>query len=418
MTKQVMGFGTAVMATLLALVVLWQFHVVVAYVLISLLLAAVLRPLVSRLIGRGFVVRAAWILLYLAALGSFGFLFFLTGEATINEIQKLVRAVSVQDAWMLPVWLEGSASQYALVARLPLPSQLFEAVTGDRGQLVLPALLGFTQNIGGVVSGVLVVLFLSLYWIVNQIHFERLWLSLLPSDQRKQARGIWHTIESDLGAYIRSQGGHSLLAGLILGLGYWALGSPYPALLGLVGALACLIPVVGVALAVIPPLLVGLLTSVQLSLFTVLYTLGVLMALGIWVKPRLFNRKWDNPILTVVLLIALADAFGLVGIIVAPLLSVVCQILWSHLVSHRLAAGATAQVSDLRERQEHVWATIRAMDEPPLPLVTSSVERLTRLMVKAEPILQAARPAEPSEQLLRIAPQLEQDENNGRAQNS
>ena len=65
-------------------------------------------------------------------------------------------------------------------------------------------------------------------------------------------------------------------------------------------------------------LLVGLLTSVQLSLFTALYALVVLIALGVWVKPRLFNRRWDNPILTVVLLIALADAFGLVGIIVAP----------------------------------------------------------------------------------------------------
>lgn len=387
MTRQVVRFGTAVMTTLLALLALWQFHIVIVYALISLLLAAVLRPLVSRLVGRGSVVRAAWILLYLVALGGFGFLLFQISETTIGEIQRLVRAVSTQDAWMLPAWLEGSASQYALVARLPLPSQIFEAVTGERGQLVLPALLDFTQNIGGVVSGVLVVLFLSVYWIVSQFHFERLWLSLLPSDQRKQARGIWRTIESDLGAYIRSQGGHSLLAGLLLGLGYWALGSPYPALLGLAGALACLIPVVGVALAVIPPLLVGLLTSVQLSLFTVLYTLVVLMALGIWVKPRLFNRKWDNTLLTIVLLIALADAFGLAGIVVAPLLSVVCQILWSHLVSHRLAAGAAAQVSDLRERQERLWAIIRAMDEPHLPLVTSSMERLTQLMAKAEPIL-------------------------------
>ncbi|MBK9613513.1 hypothetical protein [Candidatus Amarobacter glycogenicus] len=113
-------------------------------------------------------------------------------------------------------------------------------------------------------------------------------------------------------------------------------------------------------------------------------------ALGAWVKPRLFNHRWDNPILTVVLLIALADAFGLVGIIVAPPLSVVCQILWSRLVSRRAVSGAAAQVSDLKERQERLWATIRAMEGPSLPLVTSSMERLTQLMVKAEPILQAA----------------------------
>jgi len=418
MTKQLITVGMAVMTTLLALVVLWEFRIVVVYVLISLTLAAALRPLVQRLVGRSFVVRVAWIILYLAALGSFGFLLFLAGGSAISEIKHLAQIVSVQDAWKLPVWLEGSSFQQVLLAQLPPPSKLFEAVTGSQGELVLPALFGFTQGIAGVVSGVLVVLFLSLYWIVNQIHFERLWLSLLPSGQRKQARGIWRTIEPDLGAYIRSQVIHSLVAGLLLGLGYWALGSPYPALLALAGALACLIPVVGPTLAVIPPLLVGLLTGVQLSLFTVLYTLVVLIALGVWIKPRLFNRRWDDPILTLVILIVLANAFGLLGIVLAPPLSAVCQILWSLLVSHRLASGAAAQVSDLKERQERVWAIIRAMDEPPLPLVTSSMERLTRLMVKAEPILQAALPADPSELLLPIAPQPEQKEDNGCAQNS
>jgi len=100
--------------------------------------------------------------------------------------------------------------------------------------------------------------------------------------------------------------------------------------------------------------------------------------------------------LTVVLLIALADAFGLVGLIMAPPLSVVCQILWSRLVSHRALLGAAAQVSDLKERQARVWDTIKAMDEPPPPLVTSSMERLTHLIEEAEPILHEALPAEPS----------------------
>jgi putative permease len=418
MTKQLVGFGTAVMTTLLALVVLWQFRIVVAYVLISLTLtAALLRPLVNRLVGRGFVVRLAWILLYLVALGSFGFLLFLTGETAINEIQQLAHTVSVQDTWRLPIWLQDSPFQQALVARLPPPSKLFEAVIGDQGQLVLPAILGFTQGIGSIVSGLFVILFLSVYWSINQIHFERLWLSLLPSGQRKQARDIWRTVEPDIGAYIRGEVIQSLLAGLLLGLGYWLLGSPYPALLALAGALACLIPVVGAALAVIPVLLVGLLTSVQLSLFTALYALVVLTALGVWVKPRLFIRRWDNPILTVVLLIVLADAFGLVGIIVAPPFSVVCQILWSRLVSRRAVSGAAAQVSDLKERQNLLWAAIEAMNEPPPLLVTSSMERLTHLIEKAEPILQAGLPAEPSELLLPIAPQPEQEEYNGRTQN-
>jgi predicted PurR-regulated permease PerM len=252
---------------------------------------------------------------------------------------------------------------------------------------VLPAILGFTQGIGVVVTGVFVILFLSIYWSINQIHFERLWLSLLPSGQRKQARGIWRTIEPDLGAYIRSEVIQSLLAGLLLGLGYWLLGSPYPILLAMIGAVAWLIPVVGAPLAVILPMALGLLTSVQVSLFTTLYTLIVLIALQVWVEPRLSRRKWNNPILTMVILLAMADVFGIVGMLVAPSLSAVCQILWSRLVTHRTVLGAATQVSDLKERQARVWDTIKAMDEPPMAMITSNMERLTLLIEKAEPIL-------------------------------
>jgi hypothetical protein len=161
-----------------------------------------------------------------------------------------------------------------------------------------------------------------------------------------------------------------------------------------------------------------LLTSVQLSLLTTLYTFIIFFVLVVWVKPHLFYHRVDNPILTVVLLFALADAFGLLGIIVAPPLSAAIQILWNQLVSNPAVAGAAAQVSDLKERQERVWATIKAMDDPPLPLVTSSMERLSILIEKAEPILQAALPAEPSELLLHIAPQPAQEEYNDRTQNS
>ena len=177
---------------------------------------------------------------------------------------------------MLPPWLEGGLFQQALDRWLPTPDKLFEAITSQR-QLMLSAVFGFTQGIGGIVSGFLVILFLSIYWSINQNHFERLWLSLLPSEQRSHARDIWRTIEHELGAYIRSEIIQSLLAVLLLGLGYWMLGSPYPALLAVVAAIAWLVPVVGAALAVILPLLLGLLTGAELSLFTVLYTLIVLI---------------------------------------------------------------------------------------------------------------------------------------------
>ncbi len=404
MTKNLVRFAAGVLTTLLALILLWQFRLIIVYVLLSLMLAAALRPLVNRLVGARVMGRIAWILLILLSLGGFGSLIILTSGEAITQAQILAQSLSAQDAWLLPGWLEGSSFQLALIARLPPPSQLLEAFTGDQGQLVLPALLSASQGIGTMVTGVLIIVFLSAYWSINQIHFERLWLSLLPAAQRKEARGIWRVIEPDLGTYLRGQVLHSLLVGLLLFLGCWLLGSPYPALLALAGAIASLIPVVGIPLVLIAMLLVGLLTSVQLSLFTTLYALFVMIALGVWVKPRLVNRKWNHPILTVVLLIAMADAFGILGLVIAPPLSVVCQILWSRLVTHRASAGAAAQVSDLKERQARLRETVAAMKEPPPPLVTSSMERLSQLIAKAEPVLQAAQLGEPSGSVSSVQP--------------
>ena len=386
MTKQLIMFGTAVMVTALGLLLLWQFRLVFVYFLFSLALAAAIRPLARRLTGRSRVKRLGLLLLFLLILGGFLVGLALSVTEAAGEVQQLAGQVAVQDAWQQPEWLAGTAFQEVLDERLPAPSALFGALTGDQGQLVLPTLFGFTQNIISVVSAALVILFLSIYWSIDQVHFERLWLSLLPVDWRARVRDIWRTTEPELGAYIRNAAIRSVLAGLLLGLGYWALGSPYPTLLALVGALALLIPMVGVALAVIAPLLVGLLTSVQLTLFTVLFAIVVLVALKLWVEPRLFRRGHYNPILTVVILMALADALGLIGLIVAPPLSVVCQILWSRLVTRRAVSGAAGQISDLKERQVQVRAVVEGMESPP-PLVTSSLERLTKLLEQAESAL-------------------------------
>ena len=395
MGKTLVRIGFAVLTTLLALLMLWQFRTIVTYVLLSLMLAATIRPFFRRLSGQRWIKRLVWILVYIIAVGILGTILFFVLKTASTELQSLARSMSLQDEWVLPIW-SGSAFQQTVLAWLPSPSALFQAIIGSEGELVLPMLLGVVQGIGGIIAAIAIIVVLSVYWGINQIHFERLWLSLLPSDQRSTARSIWRAIEPETGGYIRGQLMQSFLVGVLLGLGYWLLGSPYPVLLALFAALVCLIPVVGAVLAIIPPLLVGLLTSVQLSLLSAGYTLMILIAVLIWIKPRVFRRRWDNPILTVVLLIALADAMGIIGIIVAPPLSVVIQILWSRLVSHRVAAGAAIQVSDLKERLNRLRETVSTMEGPHLPLVTSSMERITDLIAEAEPIIEASQPLDAS----------------------
>lgn len=398
MHKSIARIGLAVLTTVLVLLVLWQFRIVIGYVFISLMLAATIRPLFRHITGRRVMARIMWILIYIAVGAGLGFLLFLLLRTSGAELQRLAESVSVKDKWTLPVWLSYSIKQY-LITHLPAPSVLFQAIIGNEGELLLPALLGIAQGVGGAIAAIAIILILSVYWGINQVHFERLWLSLLPSDQRKRARSIWRAIEPDLGSYIRGQLFHSILVGAILGVGYWLMGSPYPVLIALVSALVCMIPVVGSVLALLPPVLIGLLTSVQLSLITGIFTLIVLVAVLIWVKPHLSNKRWDNPILAVVLIIALADAFGIFGIIVAPPLSVILQILWRRLISHRVAAGAATNITDLQTRLEQLRETVSTMEDQNVQLVRSSMSRITNLIAEAEPVLIAAASVGPSSQL-------------------
>jgi hypothetical protein len=91
----------------------------------------------------------------------------------------------------------------------------------------------------------------------------------------------------------------------------------------------------------------------------------------------------------------LADAFGLLGIIVAPPLSVACQTLWNLLTNDRMTPDTVIQISDLKERQARLYVALDEIEGPPLPLIASSMERLANLLEKAEPILQTTMPAGP-----------------------
>jgi len=393
MTKRILVIATAIMTTMLALVALWQFRIVLVYLLLSLVIAATFRPISKSESRDDLRTRILLVLQYVVGVIVVGLLIFIVGRFLVNDFQQLTQKLSSDSTWALPSWLQSPSMQQALARWLPTPDNLFKGIA-SQPSVALSTILGLTENIGSLISGLVISFFLSVYWSINQNHFERLWLSLLPADKRKRARYVWRTVEAELGAYTRSEIIQSILAIILLGVGYRLIGSPYPTLLAVTGAIAWLIPVVGGVLALILPLVLGLLTSPQLALLSVLYTIVILVILQISVEPRLFRIQQDNPLLTFIIIMAMADAYGLLGVIVAVPISVIIQILWRLLVNDRIVTETVVQVSDLKERQAQLQAEIENMPEPP-PLVVSSMERLTGLLEKAEPILPSEPPAEP-----------------------
>ena len=394
MTKRVLVIAMGVMSTLLALAALWQFRVVVIYVLISLLVAATFQPTPRNRYIRPRLTRLQLILRYLSGITLSAMLVYLSVRFLANDFEQLVEMLTAQSSWLLPAWLQGSSVEQFLSRWLPTPNQLLAAFTTQR-DVVLATLLGLTEGLGGALSGFLVIIFLSVYWSFNQSHFERLWLSLLPAPIRKRARFISRAIEFDLGAYTRSEVVQSALGVILLGLGYWLIGSPYPMLLAVTGGIARLVPLIGSTLALILPFLLGSLTSTPVGIFSTLYTGLVLIFLQVWVEPRFFKLSQDNPVLTFVILLGMADAFGLLGIVAAPPLSVICQTLWRFLVAERIAVDTGSQVVDLKERHARLQDSVNEIVGTPPPLVVSSMQRLTDLIEKAEPILNGRQREEP-----------------------
>lgn len=386
MTKHLIRIGAAVMITLLGLWVLWLLRSVILYVLISLALAGAVAPLFVNASRYKLPARLAMILFYLLTLGGLTLFIIEAGGAAARNAQALVEALSEQDVWQQPEWVQGVAVEQFLNERLPPPSVLADTIAGDRGQGLLSIFLGLTQGIFGLISGTLVILFLGLYWSANRTHFQQLWLSMLPPGARKYARDILQTVEHDFGRHIRFELMLGLLTGVLLGIGYSALGSPYPALMAVIAALASLIPVVGVIIAILTPLLIGLLSSLSITLTTTLLTFVVLLFIKLWLKPRLYHGMRQSPILTIFLLVVLSDAFGVFGMIAAPLLAAAVQIFWNLWVAERTGQGAVNQVVNLKERQASLAAQIAAIDEPP-PILSSSLERLTTLIERSEPVL-------------------------------
>ena len=95
MTKHLVRFGAAVMTTLLALVMLWQFRTVAVYLVASFALAIAVRPVVKHWARQGLALRVALILLYLVVLGGIGFFLFLAGRSALNEIQQMTSAAAI-----------------------------------------------------------------------------------------------------------------------------------------------------------------------------------------------------------------------------------------------------------------------------------------------------------------------------------
>lgn len=405
--KRLAWITAIALATLIGTYVLWELRAVIVVFVLSLWTAAAIRPLVDWFEQRG--LRRSLALAAPYALGALlvASLALLAAMPLASELQRLGDDAITGYEEITWRWQEGTTWQRALVDRLPNPTRLYDDLFGRRGVDTLWSVLGFTFGLFWVLLNALLIVVLSLYWSIDRVHFERLWLSLLSVEHRTTALRVWRDIEHEAGRYLRSQVLICVVAGLLLGISYQALGYPYPALMAIAAAVLWLIPWLGTLLASLATLLLAIpvlaTNGGDTSGFTVgaavLLTFAVLVFFEIWLEPRLFERRRYTSLLVVLIVIGMADVFGLIGFILAPPIAAAIQIVGGHLLRIRLSEPKRQRTIDpaaLTERLARVRAQLEELAEPP-PGLVSLAGRLEQLLAE---VSELPRPAPDGQAIL------------------
>lgn len=340
--KRVAFVTTIALSTLAVLLLFWQLRSVAFVFLFALALAAAMSGPVNFLTQRGW--SRSWAVITSFVTFTIGVILFLllVTLPLLKEIDPLVRNLILEYRRIQETLPSISGSQAGFAARLPSTSQLAAAWVGGNTSQFLQDLLGFTQSIGSLISQIFLGLIMSLYWMLDQLRFERLWLSLLSPENRIRARDTWRKIEHDIGSYLRSEFIQFILSALLLGLGFWLLNVKQPVMLALFGALTWLVPLIGAFFAVVGAALIGWLTGPDVSLAAAIYTIIVLGVLEFYVEPRLYRHERYWNVLILLVMLVLGDTLGLAGLLLAPPVALAIQIVLNQLLDNEPATLAAA----------------------------------------------------------------------------
>ncbi len=373
----------------LGLVLAWRLSDIILMFIASLAVAATLRAPIEWLAARRVPRALATALMYLGLIGGGVGLFILLYEALGDELGALSEELS-QIYARIGQLLAGFRGEYgsAVYARFPTPEQLTQLLTDSNVGDLERSLLGAGQGLASTLTNAVLALILSIYWTADRLRFERLALSFVPAHRRSDARETWRALEDGLGRYLRSE----LLQGLLVGVLLWPifrlLGLNWPVFWALAAALSWLVPLVGGFIVIVPLwMVVWAQSGVLIATLAVAAALVVMALLEFVLERRLFTRERGMSVLTIATALIMADAFGLLGLLLAPALAAMIHILLRELANPTAPRSSqpalAADIAALQARLATARSLIVAAEDGSHRRLENIADRLDRLLGEA-----------------------------------
>ena len=256
----------------------------------------------------------------------------LTGVAFVI-VPRLVRQAR-GFAKDVPRWFAEMQERLVAWGILPEPITLREALEqapGGGADLVQNAAYTIWAVFGGVL-GVITLLFLTFYLVVDSRTIYDTFLRLLPRARRARGGQIACEIVEKASAWLAGQLILSGVIGTTAAIALGVMGVPYFYVLALIAAIGEAIPVIGPILAAIPAIAVAAAVSPKLALAVAIFYVVQQQLESYVLVPKVMERQVGLNAVTVIVALLLGDALlGVTGAILAVPTAAITKVVFDAL---------------------------------------------------------------------------------------
>lgn len=201
---------------------------------------------------------------------------------------------------------------------------------------VVSVVIGTIWGIVGGLFGLITILFLTFYLLLQADSIMVTFVSLFPRRDRTRVAEVSHDIAVRVSAWLGGQLAVSAIVGTSTAIWLYLLGVPYFYVLALITAAGEIIPVVGPILAAIPALAVAYTVSPRLMLVVLVVYTAQQQLSGNLLLPQMMERQVGvNAVSVLVALLIGASLMGFAGALLAVPTAAIVQVLFQQFIELR-----------------------------------------------------------------------------------
>lgn len=213
-------------------------------------------------------------------------------------------------------------------------SSIIEALTNWANNFLSNAVSGITNIVGAVTNVVvgLITMPIILYYLLKEGYkLPKNILLFLPNKHRKSVSDLLMKINVQISQYVRGQIIVASCVGLMFVIGYSIIGLNYGVLLGVFAGFLNIIPYVGSFIAMVPAVIVALVTS-PFMLLQVLIVFSIEQFIeGRVISPQVLGSNLSvHPVTILMVLLTAGKLFGLTGFILGIPGYAVLKVVFMH----------------------------------------------------------------------------------------